>query len=149
MVDIRDNWDLYKTPSDEILQSRRAFYSLRRRPGESNAKWLKRVQECIGYCEFPLFVEFLLIDRFICGLNANELESIRSIASWTFKQLLDFFSDVQNVGTITKVNGNQSLDIVKFESVSVRNLVETSQQVFQMLRKDKLWLNSQIFLNLA
>lgn len=65
----------YKVPSMEILQNRREFYDLWRRCDDKTTAWLERVENCIGRCEFPaVIVEYLLIDRFVSGLNANELK---------------------------------------------------------------------------
>lgn len=91
MVDQLYDWDLYKSPSNEILRNRRAFYGLQRKKHERMQQWLKRVQSSIRRCEFPKIVEFLLIDRFVCGLNNTELKTIQSVHTWTLKRLVDMF----------------------------------------------------------
>lgn len=128
MVDIVCDQNLYKIPSEDILQNRRAFYSLRRGNGESTGQWLKRIQNCIDSCEFTIFIDILLIDRFVCGLNANELKTVHNSNTWTLKQLLDFFTD-ENVNTgrietnlmiddqVNRIE-NISLDMIKTEAVS-------------------------------
>lgn len=63
-----------------------------------------------------IFVEFLLFDRFVCGLNDNELNPIRCVSeSWTFKQLLEHFLDENNADRY--MEAGLTLDIVKSEPV--------------------------------
>lgn len=83
--------DLYKAPKKEILKNRKAFYELKRRKSESIDKWLQRIQKCIDCCDFPDFVEFLVIDRFVCSLNKAEMEIILNTEAWSLKQLLEHF----------------------------------------------------------
>lgn len=95
MFDTVGNWDLYKIPSTTILDYRKVFCRLQREPNESIGQWLKRVQTRIVYCELPSIVmEFLLIDRFVYGLSANELKAIKAVKnSWSVNQLLEYFLD--------------------------------------------------------
>lgn len=97
MTDTARSWSMYKAPQKDTIQYRQAFYRLKRENNESIEKWLRRVQECIDCCEFPIFVEFLLIDRFVCGLNNVEMEIIRGTESWSVMQLFDSFLN-QNMG---------------------------------------------------
>ena len=129
MVDTVFSLDLYQIPSKEILKNRREFFGLWRRSDDEISAWLKRVQNCIRRCEYPtIILEFLLFDRFVCGLDADELKSLRSVnKSWTFKQLLNHFSDKSidtghieaNLTVDYGINQieNISLDIVKSELV--------------------------------
>lgn len=121
--------DLHKIPSKKVLKNRRAFFGLWRRCDDKTSTWLERVQNQINNCDFPTnIMEFLLFHRFICELNANELESVRKVSkSWTLKQLLEHFL-IKNIDsehmeadlTENKIfyqNQNLSLDIVKSEPV--------------------------------
>lgn len=84
----------YRIPSDGIQRNRRVFYGLRRKSDESISQWLNRVKSYIRHCEFSRFKEFLLIDRFVCGLNPNELATIQNLKKcWTVKQLLEHYLD--------------------------------------------------------
>lgn len=121
--------NVYRLPVKEILRNRREFFGLWRRSDDKTVNWLERVQSCIHRCKFPTNIfEFLLFDRFVCGLNANELESIQNVNnSWTFKQLLEHVSsgDIDTGHTKSDVsNLNQSestsLDLVKSEPVGVK-----------------------------
>lgn len=117
---------LYKAPKKEILQNRKAFYDLKRGKNESIDEWLKRIQKCINCCDFPIFVEFLLIDRFVCGLNKSEMEIILDTETWSLKQLLEYFLN-QNIKTESTEendkpkNENVSAHALDSESVSVLN----------------------------
>lgn len=130
MLDSDFNLDLYKIPSEEILRNRHAFYGLQRRKDHQTATWLKVIQNCIGRCDYPKIVmEILLFDQFVCGLNASELESIKSISeSWTFKQLLQHYRDRGDGSEPNQVDSmtinervtqseNINLDAVKTEPV--------------------------------
>lgn len=114
------NWDSYRAPKEEILQNRRAFYGLKRQNNESTDKWLKRVQKCINCCEFPIFVEFFLIDRFVGGLDSTEMEIIRGTETWSLKQLLDYFFNRNiNAGSIERNDKPNRKTSVDSESVSI------------------------------
>lgn len=95
MIDSDTNQDYYQIPSDKILQNRRAFYTLWRRCDDGTERWSKRIQSCIRRCDFPMIImEFLLFDRFVCGLDDDKLKSAESVnKSWTLKQLLEFYAD--------------------------------------------------------
>lgn len=122
---------LYKAPKKEILQNRRAFYDLKRGKNESIDEWLKRIQKCIGCCDFPIFVEFLLIDRFVCGLNRAEMKIILDTETWSLKQLLDYFFDqnIHNGSTdkSDKPNENVSAHALDSESVNVLEIANILQ----------------------
>lgn len=96
MVDAVCDWSVYKTPSSQTLRNRQAFYGLQRKAHEPIEQWLNRIQSSIRCCEFSTMFEFLLIDRFICGLNRSELKTLRCVRSWTVKRLVEMFSS-QNI----------------------------------------------------
>lgn len=84
--------DLYKTPTDQIRKSRRKFHHLRRQSNESLANWLGRAKRAVNRCRYPSFmVEFMLIDRFICGLNNTEMATIQLSNTWTLQQIAAHF----------------------------------------------------------
>lgn len=107
------NFRLYKTPSEEILRHRKEFYSLSRQSDDQTASWLTRIQSQIIRCEFPPLIsrEYLLIDRFICDLNANAREFIQSVDTWTLQQLNKYFVD-QNIVNDHRVNVTISIDSI-------------------------------------
>lgn len=111
MVDSNSTISAYKIPSHEILKERRKFYGSRKEVGESVERWLKRVQLCIDYCEFPKgIIEFLLIDRYICELNDNELKAIERVDTWSVEQLLRYYLNDQNVKHTASIAENDAVD---------------------------------------
>lgn len=123
MVDTICGLDEYRMPSKEILRNRQEFYSLWRRSDDRTATWLKRIQNCIRRCGYPMvFMEFLLFDRFVCGSDANELESIQCVKSWSLEQMPEDFLNIFGiddpvVNENVSQNENISLGIVKSEPV--------------------------------
>lgn len=88
------NSNIYKIEIEEVLENRRVFYNLRRNSDDLMTTWLKRIEHCIHRCDFPtIFTEFLLIDRFVCGLNSVELKTIQNSDNWTLNQVLEQFAD--------------------------------------------------------
>lgn len=126
--------DLYKFPLNEILQNHRTFFGLRRERGEPIHRWLKRIQQNIGRCEFSTTIaEFLLIDQFLCGLNTSELKSIQSVSkSWTLKQLLEHVSN----GNIDNghMDDNSVLDNSIIQSQSTARHVVKTEPVYSDTR---------------
>lgn len=131
MVDLVSTLNEYKIPSHEILKNRRTFHGLQKEVSESVDRWLKRVQLCIDCCEFPtVIIEFLLIDRFVCGLNVSELKCMESVDIWTVKHLLEYYFNDQNIkhaasisekdatGEDVKVGQNRPMDDMNVELVS-------------------------------
>lgn len=121
---------LYKSPSNAIIANRKAFYGLKRRNGECIQTWFERVRSHINHCKFPKIMEFLLIDKFMCGLNSDEMESIRCVDIWSFRKLREYLRDEAFIDGQTNTNVNiefnQNIDpaeqipatIVKCELVS-------------------------------
>lgn len=93
MAELDCNPYLYTLPSISVLENRKQFYGLKRESDERTQSWLKRIQWHINRCAFPKIIEFILIDKFMCELNFNEVEFIRRIETWTLNQLLDYFAD--------------------------------------------------------
>lgn len=134
MADPDIHLDLYKIPSIEILRNRQIFYGLWRRSDDKTRTWLDRVESSIRHCDFPtIIVEFLLLDRFVCGLSASELSSIQIVKeSWTLIQLLEHFFDgnvdIGHIKTDSVVNNNSdqnqnpSIAVVKSEPVRLTTL---------------------------
>lgn len=78
MVVTNFNRKLYKIPKDEILDKRREFYGLKRISGESIEEWLDRICSHMDDCCFPESVEYILTDKFVCELSADERQQIRN-----------------------------------------------------------------------
>lgn len=107
----------YKIPSEEILKSRKLFYDLKRKSGEQAKQWLDRVQNHIECCEFPKFVAYLLIDKFMCELAKDDKKFIRLANTWSLKQLNKYFGD---------------------EKVNKENIDETNDKYFDLNQEEFL-----------
>lgn len=93
MAEINYNFDLYEIPSDAVLQNRKIFYGLQRQAGEQTKTWLNRVEKRIYRCEFPEFIAYLLIDKFIGELDSTERRFIRDTAgTWTLGQMCEYLN---------------------------------------------------------
>lgn len=122
MADVFNSFDVYRVPSNRILQYRRKFHGLQRKSGETTNTWFHRLHACFVRCEFPKLFEFLLIDKFVCELKINELDFYRVADHWTVKLLNDCVSG-QEIPT-----GQMNAVLV------VDKLIETSQSEFSLDR---------------
>lgn len=101
---LRD-WNVYKTPTNDLMRNRRAFYCLRRIRCEPMEEWFSRIQKCVRCCELPaLCHDFLLIDRFVNGLNSTEVEFIQKTDNWTLKKLLAHLTQHTTVSERSEIN---------------------------------------------
>lgn len=120
--------DTYEIPSEEIRQNRKLFYGLRRERDELLKSWLDRVQNRSNCCEFVKFTNFLVIDKFTCGLKHDEMKLVESSNTWTLKQLTKYLSNEKIHADSMGTNGQAEqeiepsckfpADIVKCEAVS-------------------------------
>lgn len=112
MADIDCNLNLYQAPSIEILRHRREFYGLLQGSEEQTTTWLNRIQSQIDRCEFPSFMsrEYLLIDKFVCALNDDEREFIRSVSTWTLMELNEYLAN-KEMRLNNEVEANSTTDI--------------------------------------
>lgn len=100
-----NSYSLYKVPPNTIIENRKTFYGLKRRNSDSIQAWFERVRSYINHCKYPKIIEFLLVDKFMCGLNTDELESIRLVDTWSFRKLHEYLKDEQ----ITQTNRNANV----------------------------------------
>lgn len=122
------DFNLYKTPSDEILWYRKELYDLWRRTDDETTTWLHRIQSQFNRCDFPLLIsrEYMLIDRFVCGLNDNEKDFMRSVSTWTLMELTKYLGHRKEDGEASNFVGNiespsPSVVAVKCEFVSMNS----------------------------
>lgn len=121
MTDSVSSLGLYKIPSEEILQNRRAFYDLWRRSDDKTVAWMKRIQNCIQCCDYPkIIMDFLLFDRFVCGLNANESKSIQSVIEyWSLDELLEYFSKKNNDTIYININSLIDKNVKQHQTIAL------------------------------
>lgn len=120
MASIDSNLNLYKTPSNEILQHRKEFYSMWKRRDDQTVSWFNLVQSHFDRCEFPQLIsrEYLLIDKFVCKLNDGEREFIRKSNTWTLMELKEYF-----------VNLEESIDNLETNGTGANKSIHHEQQI--------------------
>lgn len=79
---------IYKTPSTVVFHNRQQFHATHKVPGENTSDWFKRLQLFIGKCEFETLTEYMLIEKFISGLNNEDFEKISQVPTWTTEELI-------------------------------------------------------------
>lgn len=77
----------YEIPTDAILEHRKHFYSTEKEATEPVAEWFCRIRNAIEHCEFGGFSNFLIIDKFFCGLDDDAKRWLRKTKSWSTDQL--------------------------------------------------------------
>lgn len=135
MVEVNSNFYLYKVPSIAILENRKQFYALKRETDERTETWLKRIQWHIKRCAFPKIIEFLLIDKFMCELNFNEMDFMRHMEAWTLNQLLEYFADDKIVDGQWMNDANIMVN---------QNIVASRRKPTELFEMDPLSLNPTI-----
>lgn len=59
----------YTIPSLAAYHKRTLFHSIERSPSEANDEWYNRILEVLQGCEYGEFTDFIVIDKFISGLD--------------------------------------------------------------------------------
>lgn len=79
---------VYRTPTAAAFYKRKQFHATRKQHTESISDWFKRLQQFIANCEFDCISEYMLIDKFVSGLNEMDFEKISKVATWTLQDLV-------------------------------------------------------------
>lgn len=109
----------YKIPSNEIRHNRKSFYGLKKKRNELAEIWFNRVQSRINDCEFAKLTDIVLLDKFFCELNNDEIKSFQCTEIWSLKQLNDYFFGQNDVNECQMV---VPLAAVKHEIVSIAKM---------------------------
>lgn len=83
----------YKISSKAAFHCRKVFYSCHRDRIESNEKWFRRIEECVSGCDFGKFSDFMLVDKFISGLNDESFERFPQRQTLSIDQLTAIIND--------------------------------------------------------
>lgn len=78
---------LYEIPDSTIIEHRIEFYSMHKESTEALEKWLHRVRNSVDYCQFGTLRDFLLMDKFFCELNDDEIQILNNTETWLFNEL--------------------------------------------------------------
>lgn len=79
---------LYKTPTVAAFHHRQQFHATQKVLNESISDWFKRLQNYVTKCEFEQISDYMLIDKFVSGLNDTDFEKISQVATWTAEELV-------------------------------------------------------------
>lgn len=113
---------IFKVPSQLAFHSRQVFHSYEREKTENIDLWMLRIKHSIASCEYETLTEFMLIDKFLSGLNNEDFKMFSQHASWTEELLRTFVTEnklqVPNNGAGEYVNSIN--DYISFQDVVVK-----------------------------
>lgn len=66
----------YQIPSCEAIQQRKVFYTSTKFTDETVFEWYERVENVGNQCEFNRFHDFLILDKFVTGLDDGVLKRL-------------------------------------------------------------------------
>lgn len=81
---------LYEFPGETAIYKKRSvFYAVHKETAEPIERWLHRVTHLTDCCQFGTFRDFLLIDKFLCELDREDIEKLRSIGTVSLDEIFD------------------------------------------------------------
>lgn len=83
----------YVTPSTNAFHRRKIFHSNERKQYETAKEWFHRIVEALDGCEFGGFNDFILIDKFIAGLDYETIQRYTVRATLTVHDVLSIGLD--------------------------------------------------------
>lgn len=122
---------VYRTPTVTAYRKRKLFHATQKEQAETISDWFKRLQQSITDCEYDLMAEYILIDKFVSGLDEMDFQKIAQVASWTLEDLI--LTVIGNTHIFSKfpVKDIQPQEIailnVKSETVNSENSVKFSK----------------------
>lgn len=115
---------VYQTPTVAAFHKRKVFHATRKEHSESISDWFKRVQQFITKCEFDCMTEYMLIDKFVSGLNDIDFQKIAKVANWTLQDIILVVIGNEHIFKTTQTKDSQHQDIsnvhVKYEKVRTK-----------------------------
>lgn len=109
----------YTIPSLAAYHNRKVFHSNERNQFEANDEWYRRISEALHGCEYGEFSDFIVIDKFISGLD---YETFRKYAERTTLTI----EDVHSIGLDDR-------DCCKIDYDSASELDNSQNAVYGML----------------
>lgn len=101
---------VYQTPTVAAFQKRKLFHATRKEHTESISDWFKRVQQFIIKCEFDGMSEYMLIDKFVSGLNEMDFHKIAKVPNWTLQDLILVVIGNEHIFKTMQTKDNQPQD---------------------------------------
>lgn len=112
---LNSNGIIYKTPSRSAFQCRKFFHSIEKKPNEELDQWLCRIQTAIVGCDFDVFTEFMLIEKFISGLCEKTFEKFTNTKTLAEEQLLRIYGS--NIASLNPIELSGSFTDKEFDSI--------------------------------
>lgn len=127
----------FKPPSLSAFQCRRVFHKCKRKQTENFEKWLNRISDSMANCSYGAFNDFMLIDKFMSGLNDYDLAQFSQNALCSEKQLLLFIKELK-LNSQRYVNSIENVDDLKIpKSVDAIKNEDTVSTLFMNCRQNK------------
>lgn len=80
---------IYNTPSTVAFHYRQQFHAMQKQDDDTTLDWFKRLQHSVEKCEFDhMLSDYMLIDKFVSGLNDYDFEKISKVPTWTTDELV-------------------------------------------------------------
>lgn len=122
--------NFYRTPTEAILQHRQTFYLIQKESTEPIAEWFCRIRSAIEHCDFGDIGDFLVIDKFFCGLDSDVGGWLHKNTTWSADQLFQAiidpeFPDSNNMIVEHRLGIDELLRIELEDAVSNRSSIKT------------------------
>lgn len=101
---------VYKTPPYSVFCCRKTFHAIEKSPDEELEQWFSRIQIAIAGCDFGDLTDFMLIDKFICGLSEKLFHKYAETTTLEVDRLL-------SIGCSNTFLLNNSFIATKFEPI--------------------------------
>lgn len=134
----------YETPNDTVLQHRTAFYSIKKENTEPAADWFGRIRSVIEQCDFGNMDNFLIIDKFFCGLDNDTKRLLQKTKVWSVEQLYqtithpNFTIETKDCGDA----GTHQFEVAEFLKIEFQDVVSSTIRLC-------LYLNSHFSIDIA
>lgn len=127
----------FKPPSLSAFRCRRVFHKCKRKQTEDYEEWFNRISDSMVNCSYGAFNDFMLIDKFMSGLNDYDLEQFSQKKLWSEKQLLLFIKELK-LNSQKYVDSIENVDDLKIpKSVDAIKNEDTVSTLFMNCRQNK------------
>lgn len=120
---------IYKTPSRSVFEKRKIFHGIQKWNSEEPQEWFDRIQIAIDGCDFGSLNNFMMIDKFISGLNESIFEKFIQTTELSVEDLLvialsdePFYESSFIVTKFEPIDEFLSLDLIKSNDSDVSSL---------------------------
>ncbi|XP_031624092.1 zinc finger protein 664-like [Contarinia nasturtii] len=121
----------FTSPSLVVFQSRRLFHMCQRKQADNITDWFDQIRAQITKCMYGVYNDFMLIDKFLSGLNDNDFEIISRSNLCSEKQLSNFVKQLN-----FQTNDDEEEPQDKYDGQFER--IEKGQTLYNNGRDDKI-----------